>query len=255
MAKVPEQATRAKVPGQARPGAEAAEIALSPLAYGEAPRIGLLGDTRVGKTTAARQIVDLYLRRSLGVVLVVDDKNPRAAQFTGQERGGPVDLIGEPLDPRGPRVVVFRGDPSTGESAYPDDVADFAWTLHGRGRPSLTVFDELNHEHLTTYGMWQSGITATPRLFGKGGGVGAGVLWGTQSPQDVPRAAFEQSSCILCFKLAGNGLRKLRELDYLGGGAEAVIPTFPGDEVPPPQRGQHVILQRGKPWNGVVYRW
>ena len=59
----------------------------------------------------------------------------------------------------------------------------------------------------------------------------------------------------MCFKLAGLGLRKLRELDYCDGEAAKIIPTFPGDEVPPAQRGQHVILQRGKPWNGEVYRW
>lgn len=254
MATIPKGPAHGPLAVEARPGEEAAALIFAPLAYGEAPRCGLFGDTRVGKTHNAERLIREYLARSLGIVAVVDDKYPDRAQYSGQCYARPVDLntVGPAPDPR---VLVFRGDAAQNLRAEPDEVAGYCWALRGRRRPSLLVLDELNHPHLTTNGMWCSGVEQVPRTFWQGGGAGIGCIWGAQSPQDAPRAAFEQSSIIVCHKLAGLGLRKLRELDYCDAEAAAVVQRFPGDEVPPNQRGHFVVLQRGKPWNGAIYRW
>lgn len=237
--------------GATAPGAQAAALAFAPIAYGEAPRIGVVGDTRVGKTHLVNQYVAEYTARSLGIVAVIDDKLPDRAQYAGQVYGSPVDLNSRAPEPD-PHVLVFRG---VDGQCDPEEIAAYCWALRERRRPSLLVLDELNHPLLTNNGMWARGASWVPKTFWQGGGANIGCIWNAQSPQDAPRAAFEQSSNIVCFKLAGLGLRKLRELDYCDAAVAAVIPTFPGDEVPPHKRGHHVILQRGKAWDGNVYRW
>src|SRR5579864_9021852 len=93
-----------------RPGEEAAEAALAQLDFGEAPQIGLLGDTGTGKTTAAQYLIRAYLRRSPGSVLIVDDKE-MSPRFEGQLRRDVEDLREHPVDFQQGRVIVFRGEP------------------------------------------------------------------------------------------------------------------------------------------------
>lgn len=234
------------------PGDRAAAVALAPLASGEAPRIGVLGDSGTGKTHANAKVVTAYLRASPGIVLVVDDKELRA-RFAGQERRDVDELSSRPPDGAGLRVLVFRGCPREAVEVDPETVAALAWRLVGRGQTVLVVYDEL--DKAAAYGQWKRGVVKIPKSFGQGRAVGIASLWGTQSPQAVPREAFEQSSCIMCFRLAGRGLALLGERDYLEGVPPGLIESFPGDEVPPAQRGDFVLLRRGRPWDGLIYRF
>jgi ABC-type cobalamin/Fe3+-siderophores transport system ATPase subunit len=227
---------------------------LAPLEWGEAPQIGVLGDTGAGKTTLMLAIVEEYLRRSPGWVLVIDDKE-RRARYQGQERRDVADLVANPVDPNGRRVIVFRGDIVNGVDASPEEVAELAWRRAARGRASLIVHDELlagREETVAKGRQWRKGVTFVPRSFTKGRVVGIGDLWGAQSPQDVPLEPFEQSSAIVCFKLGGMGLEKLRERNYLEGGAGEAIPRLHAMESPPASRGDFVVLRRGLPWNRKV---
>src|SRR3954463_3732673 len=79
-----------------RPGDEAAAEVLAQLDYGEAPHVGLLGDTGTGKTTAMQYLIALYLQRCPGSVFIVDDKELRA-RFVGQERRDRADLRDRPI--------------------------------------------------------------------------------------------------------------------------------------------------------------
>jgi hypothetical protein len=238
-------------------GRVAAEIALAPLTQNEGARIGILGDSGCGKTEAARRIVAEYVKRvANGIVLCVDDKEAQA-QYYGQERRDRYDLERRPLDGSGPRVVVFRGDPfetSAGE-VDPEEIAEIQRKLAMNGRPSMVVYDEL--DKAANMAMWKRGDASAIRWsFIKGRNVGAASLWGTQETQAVPREAFNQSSCILCFRLVGNPLRLLRERGYLeGGDVAAVISALPGDELPRNKRGYFVLLRRGRPWDGRIYRF
>jgi len=248
--------------GALRPGEEAAAEVLAQLDYGEAPHIGLLGDTGTGKTTAMQRLIDLYLRKSTGSVFIVDDKELRA-RFAGEERESVKDLRNRPLVPLQPgelppRVVVFRGNPGKGEMVDVESIAALAWARVARGRKTLLVLDELvagREEVLCKNTQWRKGITHTPRVFTAGRVVGIGTLWGAQSPQDVPKDPFEQSSAILTFRLAGMGLDRLRERNYLNGGAGPAIEQLHGPPLPPAERGDFVQLRRGRPWNEKRYKF
>ncbi len=237
-------------------GALAAAIALSPLDHGEGPRIGVLGDSGCGKTEAMRRIVLAYQAKvPKAPVFIVDDKEARA-QFPGQERRDRRDLVDRPPSPE-PRVIVFRGDRfnrHTGE-VDPEDIALIQWNLAQTGKPSLVVYDEL--DKAANMAMWKAGDASTVRwAFIKGRSSGAASLWGTQETQAVPREAFNQSSCLLVFRMVGNPLRLLKERGYLeGADVASVISTLPGDELPPKERGFFVLLRRGRPWDEKVYRF
>lgn len=244
--------------GATYPGQLAAAEVLRPLTYGEGPKVGILGDTGTGKTTAMVEIVRLYLRMSPGLVFVVDDKELRA-RFEGQERRdvGELRATEKPLDPNGSRVCVIRGVPAEGIDANPEEVAALCWKRAARGRATLMVNDELvaGRESYIKNRQWRKGVTYMPRNFTKGRVVKISDVWGAQSPQDVPIEPFEQSNGILCFRLGGMGLAKLAERNYLDGGAEQAIPTLPGMEAPPNERGRFVLLRRGQPWDRRFYRF
>jgi energy-coupling factor transporter ATP-binding protein EcfA2 len=244
------------VAGSLRPGEEAAAEALAQLDYGEAPQIGLLGDTGAGKSTAALEIIKLYLKKSPGSVFIVDDKE-LTTKFEGQQRRDRDDLREHPIDWELGRVVVFRGDVGHGQRVDLEEVAELAWARAQRGRKTLCVFDELvaGREELTKNACWRKDVTWVPRNFTMGRSPGIGDLWGAQSPQLVPIDPFEQSSAIITFRLAGMGLQRLKERDYLLGGAGEVIARLPGPPLPPAQRGEFVLLRRGQPWNGKIYKF
>lgn len=218
--------------------------------------MGLLGDTGTGKTTAEQHLIQEYLRRSPGSALIVDDKE-MLPRFEGQYRRDVEDLREHPVDFQLGRVIVFRGEPGRGERVDLEDVAALAWARAQKGRKTLCVFDELvaGREELTKNTQWRKGVTWVPRNFTMGRSPGIGDLWGAQSPQLVPLDVFEQSSAILCFRLAGLGLERLRQRDYLEGGAGDVIPTLSGPPSPPGERGEFVLLRRGQTWNRVIYKF
>lgn len=238
------------------PGDEAARDVLASLDFGEAPQVGILGDTGCGKTVAAGYLIELYLRMSPGWVLVVDDKELQP-RYAGQLRRDVEDLRAHPVDPNGRRVIVFRGVPSQGVQADPEEIAELAWKRASLGRKSLVVHDELvaGRAEFIKSRQWRKGIVHMPKSFTLGRSPGIADLWGAQSPQEVPLDPFEQSHAILCFRMAGLGLRTLRERDYLSGGAELVIPKLHGPPLPPDQRGDFVLLRRGLPWNGKIYKF
>lgn len=236
-------------------GQVAATEAFKPLSYGEGPRIGVLGDSGVGKTRALQELIERYKRACPGGVLIVDDKE-KLPQFEGVYRRDRADLIKNPVEETD-RVIVFRGDRfdrETGE-VDPETIAEIQWRMCQEGRPSLVVYDEL--DKAANMGQWKRGDKSTILwCFRKGRNSGAASLWGTQETQSVPAAAFNQSSSIFCFRLVGAPLRLLNERGYLEGGEVGdLIPTLPGDELPREKRGYFVHLRRGRPWDGKVYRF
>lgn len=212
----------------------------------------MLGDSGTGKTAAAAQLVAHYVRHTTGTAIVIDDKH-LPARFKGQERRDVAEIGTRPPDAE-PRVIVLRGRIHAGETVDAESVARFGWAMAARRRKVLLVYDELARA-ADDDGEWLPGVERIPAAFGQGRSVGIATLWSTQSPQQVPRTAFEQSSCILCFRLAGMGLALLRRRDYLAGDVEHVIASLPGDDVPPDQRGVFVVLRRGRPWDGRLYKF
>lgn len=241
-------------------GEIAAQKALASIRYGEGPRVGFLGDTRCGKTEAMKHFIALYLRSCNGVVLIADDKYASRAQYAGQLRRDPDQVeSGEmPIDPAGPRVVVYRGQPAMGARGTLDleSIARQQWKLAGKGRPSVAVYDEL--DRACKGGQWIQQPSDIGWTFGKGGGDGIGDFWGLQETESAPREPFNCSTHIVVVRCVGNPVRLLAQRGYCEprGGVERVIPQLPGDpETPPAERGYFVLLARGRPWDGLVYRF
>jgi energy-coupling factor transporter ATP-binding protein EcfA2 len=245
-------ATRAPLPpspADARgTGDQAAAVALRPLEWGEGARAGVLGDTGTGKTTATLRLISAYLRASPGLVVVVDGK-PTSSPFAriGQERADLHDVIRRPVANE-PRVIVLRSS-SPNVSA----IVTWCWAI-SRRRPVLLVLDELR---VSTTGHRPGQRWAGPLAdaFTQGRTSRFSIVWGSQSPQDCPREAFEQTGVILCSRIAGMGLRTLRDRGYTDGGAELVLPTLPGEDDPPADRGVFLALRRGRAWDGVRYKF
>ena len=163
---------------------------------------------------------------------MIDDKGPKQ-RFEGQARRDITDLKRHPIDKDGRRVIVLRGDAFDGYKVDREEVAAFSWKIIGRRQTCLVVHDEL--KEAASGGQWKSGLLWLPRSFSQGREVGLSQLWGTQDTQEVPAEAFNQSSSLLCFKIAGNGLRLLRARDYISDGVDEVILSLPGDDVRRPR--------------------
>ncbi len=245
-------------PEELAPGELAAREALRPLDYGEAPQIGIGGDTGAGKTTLELYLVELYLRLCPGLVVVVDDKDPHRTPFRGQMRRDVTHLRAAPLDPNGPRVVIFRGDVMNGKRADREAAAGYCKDVAVRGRAVLFVNDEAFPRAVVVNRQWRKGVEWLPLGFthGRKMGGGFGNVWGAQRSVDAPAEPFDESHVILQFKTVGDPLRMLREKDYLRGDPALadIISSLHAMESPPNERGDFVMLRRGIPWDGRVYR-
>lgn len=247
---VPEHA-----PGERAAGAEALAAALAPLEYGEAPRVGVLGDPGGGKTRALEAIVAGYLCRSVGFVIIIDAKAERrfdslAVSPPPAIRSSPADFAAHPPPP-GTRVLIARA-PLTDEND-PEAWAKLAVSMAERRWPSLTVNDELAQ---ATRGMsFARGTVMIPRTFVRGRTQGLAQAWGTTSPHDVPTVIYESTDEIWQFKTSGMALKLLRRRDYLRGIDDEVIEHLAGYPAPPAERGEFVRLVRGRPWDGRIYKF
>ena len=240
------------------PGEEAIAIALRPLEYGEACQVGIGGDTGAGKTTIAVRFVDEWLKRSPGLVVVVDDKDPSRSPYKGQMRRDLAHLRAEPLDPRGPRVLILRGDVLRGQLADREAAAGYCRDCAVRGLPVLFVNDEAFPKSVAKNRQWRKGVEMLPLGFTHGRKMGAGWsnLWGAQRAIDAPAEPFDESHCLLQFKTVGDPIRLLREKDYLRGERRLpeIIAGLHAQGAPPELRGDFVLLQRGEDNDGRVYR-
>jgi hypothetical protein len=234
-------------PGSLVSGDRAVALCWGCLETREGGRVGLLGDPGCGKTTAAKRLARAYLERSRGLVVVADSKGE--AGWPGEYRRDPKHLVDWP---NVGRELVFSPD-AFGEPLSLEAVARFQWALAARRCASLCVYDEIGDG--ADDGEWEEGATALPRVFTHGRRVGISAIWGAQFAQMVPRAAYECSSYLLVFRQAGNALGVLRRRGYTDEAVEAVIRALPGDDVPPKDRGHFVVLRRGRPWDGLVYRF
>jgi hypothetical protein len=242
-------------PGHRAPGAAAVSAALASLARGgEAPRIGLVGNTGGGKTEIARHIVKAYLAASPGFVFVVDAKAERRYDDL------PGAVVRESVShlandwPTGARLIIIRPRIFEGSDADPEAIAALQWRCAGRRWPSLAVNDELV-PHAADYGQWRRGSKMLKRSFIQGRTHGLTQLWGTTALQAVPIEAADQSSVIFTLQTAGLGLRLLNERNYLVGVPPGTVERLAGFERPPAERGEFLALRSGVPWDGYVYKF
>lgn len=237
-------------------GDEATRIILAPLREDEAAIVTIVGDTGTGKTTALLAISQAYLRACPGVVIVSEDKG-LSSRYPGAVRRNREDLERRPLtaDEARTRTIVFRGDPTGNVDCSPEDSAAFAWELIRLGRRSLQVNDELAREEICVGTAWKSGVRWLPKTYKQGRELGLGSLAASQQPIDVPIVVWTQSTSVIVFKLDAMGMKVLARRNYFSNGVEKVIPTLHGLESPKAQRGDFVLLQQGRSWDGRVYKF
>jgi hypothetical protein len=237
---------------QVAPGDRAAEKALSRLEWGEAPAIGVLGKSGTGKTEAARRLIPHYLRRSGGIVIVVDDKELKP-RYAGQCYRDPDAVAARPPAPE-PRVIVFRGDPSRMVEVDHENVAAFQQGLAAAGVKTLCVHDEMSDA--ARYGQWKAGgRSLLARQFVKGRVIGVGKIWLTQLPQYVPDEPWTQSTSIVCFNVDEGTLKRLKRHRWVDARLARTIAGLPDGNVAPSRRGYFVLLEPECASDGTVYRF
>jgi len=247
--------TKATLATTRAPGEEAARAALEPLKWGEAPQVIVAGDTGTGKTTLLLQMVPIVLEMCpSALVVVIDDKGPRT-RYVGQERVNVAHLRTQKLDPKGPHVVIFRGDVLKRISAGREDCYRYAWDVAVRGRRTIVFCDETKHREVFINRQWRKGVECMPFAFSKGREVGLGNVSGLQGHDDLPDEPIDNCTTVLHFKADGDGLAKLKTNKLLRGGVEPVIPSLHGMEVEPRMRGDFVRLVRGRDWDRKIYKF
>jgi hypothetical protein len=239
-------------PATVAPGDRAADQAFARLDWGEAPAVGILGKSGTGKTEAARCLIPHYLRRSGGIVIVVDDKELKP-RYEGQCYADTAEIARRPLKPE-PRVIVVRGEPAKMIGVDHEQVAAFQQSLAATGLKTLCVHDEM--ADAARYGQWIAGKDSLlARQFVKGRVVGVGKLWLTQIPAYVPDEPWTQSSAILCFNVDAGTLARLQRHRWIDDRLAARIASLPDGNVPPAQRGYFVLLEPECGSDGQVYRF
>jgi hypothetical protein len=221
---------------------------LHPLKKQQGVRIGCVGPTGSGKSYALRALV-ADAEESVDLVYVCADKPGEGAEWNGQERIDLADCRARPLVRRvdgGSRVVVLSGDPFARRDVSPDAVAADAWRLAAppeRFR-SIVVVDELRRAAAGQ--RWREPDGDLPRAFTEGRSVGISVMWGCQSPQDVPREALGQSDLLL-FRLEGREGEYLRRYRLIDDDLSAVVSNLPPRAF--------VVRRLGVGWDGRTYRF
>jgi len=242
----------AQAPSAVHPGYLAAEQVFAPLAQGEAPRIGVLGKSGTGKTELAKRLVDEYLRRSRGVVVVVDDKELRP-RYRGQCYRDRAELARRPPEPE-PRIIVLRGAPAELEGVDHEDAAQLQQGFAARGRPSIMVHDEMCDA--AAYGQWLAGRDSLiKRQFVKGRAVGIGKIWLAQLPEYVPDEPWKGSSAICAFYVDDGTMGRLRRFGWVDARLEKTIRALPQGDGPPSARGYFVVLLPECRSDGKIYRY
>lgn len=238
------------------PGDAAVREAFSTLERGgEAPRIGLIGNTGSGKTVAARALAQAYLSVSPGPVIVVDNKAERRYDdLPGAVVYPSIASFAQTRPAHGNRVWVLRPSLFEGGEIDPEQVAEWQWKIAGRRTPSLVLNDELV-PHAAKGGQWRTKTQWLQRAFVQGRSHGLAQIWGTTALQGVPLDASQQSHELWVFKTGGVALRILSERDYLIGVPPGTIEGLAGYPLPPAERGEFMRLVSGVPWNGVVYKF
>ena len=240
-------------PAKVAPGDLAVDKALARLAWGEAPAIGIIGKSGTGKTEAARRLIPHYLRRSGGIVIVVDDKELKP-RYEGQCYRDPAETVTRPPEPE-PRVIVFRGEPGKMIGVDHEKAAAYQQSLAAKGFPTLCVHDEMSDA--AKYGQWLAGgESLIARQFVKGRVVKVGKVWLTQLPEYVPIEPWTQSTSIKCFTVDESTLQRLKRHKWVDNRLMKIISSLPDPATTPPaQRGQFVLLEPECASDGQIYRF
>jgi hypothetical protein len=227
---------------------EAFGTVLEPTKHGEGFRTGWLGDSRQGKTYAARALVEWALETgAVDLAVVLDDKLP-TPQYPGTYRANVAALKAAlPAPEEDASRLVFRGHTMrTGERCTSSEIAGWALERAMERTRVLVVVDELRRAASPAGREWADRPSETARLFVEGGGLGTSIMWTTQTPQRIPAEAFDQSETLGLFRIDGRGISYLDDLLLLDRELVRVLPRL--------EKGVFVLWRKGEPWDRKTYR-
>lgn len=192
------------------------------------------------------------MRRSGGIVLVIDDKELKP-RYAGQCYRDADQVARRPPAPE-PRVLVFRGDPAKMVGVDHEAVAAFQQGLTARGFKTLCVHDEMSDA--AKYGQWLAGKNSLlARQYVKGRVLGLGKVWLTQVPAFVPEEPWTQSTSILCFAVDEGTVKRLQRHRWVDQRLARIIAALPDGNVEPGRRGCFVLLEPECASDGQIYRF
>ena len=139
----------------------------------------------------------------------------------------------------------FRGDPYRGVVCEVDQVAQLALGFARQRHRVRLVVDEL--DRALTPGGRELRSEYLRACLTQGRAMGLSVLWGTQTPQRVPREALDQASSLSLFRLGPRALNYLDSVCLFDPAMLARVQTL--------DVGDFVLWRNGYPWDRCVYRF
>ena len=225
---------------QLRPASDAWVKLAEPLRGGSGIRVGALGVTGKGKTTALIQFLQ-YLKDSglISLVLIHDIKLPTVQYPHDRIAYEATAVISNPPTAYPCQVVLRRRElqhtPSVDLAARVTNHASY------NGVRTMLVIDEF-HRALTPAGR-EFTAPAVGETLSEGRAIGASLLWTTQLPQRVPPTAYDQSQIIL-FGCGAKACAYLISANVIDERTAAVVAAL--------AVGQFIIVSEGE-WDGIVY--
>lgn len=225
-----------------RPASDAWIKLAAPLREGQGIRVGALGVTGKGKTTAVVQFLEYLKAEQLAHLVIIHDIKLPTVQYPHERIVWEADaIIRRPPETYPATVVLRRRDidhtPSVDLAARVTKHASY-----NSVRTTL-VIDEF-HRALTPAGR-EFTAPAVGELLSEGRAIGASLIWTTQIPQRVPTTAWDQSRIMLL----GQGKKACAYLV-----AASVIDEETADAVAGLAVGQFVLVSPEEDWNGTVYQ-
>lgn len=213
---------------------EAIALIDAPMREREGFRHGWMANTGAGKTTGIMQ----YLAHSPSVLTLIHDEAKLQAQYSGPV----VERFQDAPDDAS--QIVFRGNVFRGTKVHPEYVCRLALTITRTMKvPVRVVIDELDRACVPSGRELDS--PALQECLAVGRALGLSVCWSTQLPVRAPRAVIDLSSTLALGQLGPRSLNYLDERLCFDPAMLEVVPHL--------GRGDFVIWENGKPWNGKVY--
>lgn len=225
----------------------------------EAIRHAVLGDSGTGKSVHMRWLLGALMREGCAdLAFVLDDKDPEPSFHSGQpELEGlavehRIDLDDATVNPPDAPIISFRGDWRTGRRCEPEELAA-RQLAHARDEQphrlrTVLVLDELkratNAQDDGDGKKWTAPsckIVAT-----EGRNMGASLIYGNQSPQEIPRSGLNNASTLAFHRLGPNAA------NYIGG--TLLFPDEMVEAIRVLQMFEYVLWVPGvTSWDGRIY--
>lgn len=230
-------------PRRVRGEAALTQITEPMVAAREGWRHGWLGDSGMGKTTAAIRLLSHAVSAGGSRFTVSLDDSGRKPQVPGAVRPEIKEVLADLMAGTGGPHYVLHSK----RRRLPVEPIAAACVLLARELEidHVLYVDELARAATPAGKEWES--PSTREAFAEGRKIGLSVCWTTQSPARVPPEAIDQTTSLGIFRLDSRALRYFDQLLTLPADMVAALPKL--------ARGDFVLWRKGHPWDRAIYRF